>query len=322
MQALSKTISIKVHARLHMGFYDLTHNLTRTQKNFGSIGLALENPVTEMVASAADKLEIFGDVDAKSRENIIKIAQNLQKSINLQTSLSLRIGSIIPSHVGLGSGTQLVLSLVSLFNQVYNLNLTQAQIAQLSGRGARSGIGLGAFEQGGFLVDAGKQADALPEIAIRHDFPQGWRIILVSDSAQLGMHGVHELNAFKALKPMQSDLKTMVLEDMAPALQRADLLAFGAYMDDLQAYNGAYFSPVQGGLYASNNVESALNYLKQNGVACVGQSSWGPTGFAIVGNAEKANLYLEALKKEFAANANLSFALTQGYNQGATIKAE
>ena len=255
MQVPSKTISIKVHARLHMGFYDLTG----LHKNFGSVGLALENPVTEIVASTTDKLEVFGDIDAKSRENIIKIAQNTQKSLNLHTSLMLNIKNLIPSHVGLGSGTQLALSLVALFNQAYNLNLTQAQIAQLSGRGARSGIGLGAFEHGGFLVDAGKQADALPEIAIRHEFPQGWRVLLMCDSAHVGVYGEHEFNAFRTLKPMQNNLKNMVLNHMAPALQRADLLAFGAYMDDLQAYNGTYFSPIQGGMYASRNVENVLN---------------------------------------------------------------
>ena len=317
MQTYSEIFSIKAHARLHMGFFDLHGGLGR---RFGSLGLALARPVTEVEASVADTFSIIGDIDAESSENIAKSVKLLQKSLNLPTSLKLNIKQRIPSHVGLGSGTQLALSLVALFNALYNLNLSQTQMAQLSGRGARSGIGLGAFEQGGFLVDTGKQADALPEIAIRHEFPENWRIILASDNAHVGAHGMAELQAFQRLKPMQNSLKNMVFDHMAPALARADLLVFGAYMRDLQAYNGTYFSPVQGGMFASRNVADALAFLQQNGVACVGQSSWGPTGFAIVESESKANLHLAQLKRQFAGYIDLSFAIAQGYNQGVTIQ--
>lgn len=318
-QTFSKIFSAKAHARLHVGFFDLCGG---AESRFGSVGFALESPVTEFEATLSDEFSIIGDIDVKSRENIAKSIQKLQKIFNLQTSLKLNIKQLIPTHAGLGSGTQLVLSLVALFNAAYDLQLSQAQIAQLSGRGIRSGIGLGAFFQGGFLVDSGRQGDALPEIVLRHDFPEAWRIILVSDAAHVGLHGEHELSAFQTLKPMQSSLKSMVFDQVVPALECADLLAFGAGIDDLQAYNGAYFAPIQGGKYASKKVEIALTWLKQNGVVCVGQSSWGPTGFAIVEDKSAAQLYLEQLKKQFAANADLSFAVTQGYNQGATIKAE
>ena len=316
---LNKVFSVKAHARLHMGFFDLQGG---PLCKFGSLGMTLNNPVTEIDASVAEKFAINRNIDAKSSENIAKITQRLQKKLNLQGSLNLHVNSLIPQHIGLGSGTQLALSLVSLFNQAYHLQLSQSQIAQLSGRGARSGIGLGAFEQGGFLVDVGKQNELLPVIAFRHEFPKNWRVILVCDKTHIGVHGAHELNAFNTLKPMHSNLKNRVLERMVPALQRGDLLAFGAYMDDLQAYNGAYFGPAQGGLYASQHVENALNYLRQHGVACVGQSSWGPTGFAIIESEAKANIYLENLKKQFADEMNLSFTITQGFNQGAMIKAE
>ncbi len=316
MQTISKKLSIKAHARLHFGFFDLCGSPGR---KFGSLGLALAQPVTEIEASIADTFSIVGNTDAKSSENITNSVQLLQKTLNLPASLTLNIKQRIPCHAGLGSGTQLALSLVALFNQLYDLNISETQMAQLSGRGARSGIGLGAFERGGFLVDSGKNLNDLPEIAIRYDFPQNWRIILVSDNVHVGVHGESELQAFQTLKPMQSSLKEMVFSQMVPALQRADLLAFGAYMSDLQAYNGTYFSPIQGGHFASKNVESALTFLQENGAVCLGQSSWGPTGFAIVENEVKANLHLAQLKKQFAYVENLSFVMTQGYNQGATL---
>ena len=317
VQTSTEIFSIKAHARLHFGFFDLCD---RSGRKFGSLGLTLASPVTEIEASLVDTFSVIGDIDTKSIENIAKNTQLLQKSLNLQMLCKLNIKRLIPNHAGLGSGTQLALSLVALFNKLYDLNLSQTHMTQLSGRGARSGIGLGAFMQGGFLVDAGKQADDLPEIAVRHDFPENWRIILLCDNAHVGVHGELEQEAFQTLKPMQNSLKNMVYDHMAPALERSDLLAFGAYMADLQAYNGMYFSPVQGGKFASRDVADALAFLQKNGVACFGQSSWGPTGFAIVENENKANLYLEQLKKQFVDVANLSFAVTQGYNHGATIK--
>jgi predicted sugar kinase len=145
-------------------------------------------------------------------------------------------------------------------------------------------------------------------------------VLLIADSAYTGVHGEEELQAFQTLKPAYGSLRDMVFNHMMPALQRADLLAFGAYMAELQAYNGEYFAPVQGGHYASKDVEIVLNWLKQNGVACVGQSSWGPTGFAIVESAQQAETLQSQAQLAFAGKPNISFQICRGKNTGALIK--
>jgi beta-ribofuranosylaminobenzene 5'-phosphate synthase len=111
----------------------------------------------------------------------------------------------------------------------------------------------------------------------------------------------------------------MVFNHMALALKRADLLAFGAYMQDLQAYNGAYFAPIQGGHYASADVAAVLAWLQKNGAACVGQSSWGPTGFAIFESENMANAMQKQLQQQFADFANISFQIVRAKNTGASI---
>jgi predicted sugar kinase len=153
----------------------------------------------------------------------------------------------------------------------------------------------------------------------RYDFPEGWRVLLVTDSAFAGVHGAAELQAFQTLKPAKNSLQAMVFDYMAPALQRADLLAFGAYMADLQAYNGDYFAPIQGGRFASKDVEEALNWLQNNGAACVGQSSWGPTGFAILENKTQAESLQSQAQRVFAAKSNIGFQVTRGKNTGASV---
>ena len=116
-------------------------------------------------------------------------------------------------------------------------------------------------------------------------------------------------------------LKKMMFEHMLPALQRSDLLAFGAYMQDLQAYNGDYFAPAQGGRYASHDVAEVLAWLQANGASCVGQSSWGPTGFAILANQQQAENLQTQAQLAFADTPNISFTIVRGKNSGASISA-
>ena len=304
-------VKVATSARLHMGFFDLSGTISK----FGSLGISLNAPCTHITLARSDRVLI----DAKSDENVTKIVKILVNTFNVKQNFSLIMHDSIPAHAGLGSGTQLALAIGVGLNQLFNLDISLAQIALVAKRGKRSGIGIGAFEQGGVLVDTGITNDELPQIALRQNFPENWRVLLVNDSASKGVHGDAELQAFKLLKPAQNSLRDMMFNYMMPALQRVDLLAFGAYMMDLQAYNGAYFAPVQGGHYASRDVAEVLAWLQNNGASCVGQSSWGPTGFAILGSAEHAESLKNHVQLAFANKANISFAICCGNNTGATI---
>jgi beta-RFAP synthase len=318
----SGVFNIKSHGRLHLGFFDLHGGLGR---KFGSLGLALENPATEIEACVSDVLKIEGAIDVKSRENISKIMQNMQNEFNLQTSCNFKVSRFIPNHVGFGSGTQMSLSVVALISKLHDLNLDQRQIALFSGRGARSGVGLGTFFQGGLVVDAGRgEKNTIPPVIARLDFPNDWRILLINDNSQIGINGQMEHKAFSKLPEFSSSLAgelcRHVLMQGLPALHEQDLEGFGNTVHALQVATGEHFSGAQGGLYASRNVEEALNLLEKNAVKCMGQSSWGPTGFAILENDLIANEHLTQLKSRFADNLNLSFSMTQGYNIGASIQ--
>ena len=304
-------VKVITSARLHMGFFDLSG----ANNKFGSLGMSIDAPCTHVALAKSDKKLI----DTKSSENVAETVENLVNAFNIKQNFSLTIHESIPTHAGLGSGTQMALAIGAGLNQLFNLNVSITQIAKQAKRGKRSGIGIAAFEQGGVLVDYGKTNDELPCIALRHDFPDDWRVLLVSDSARNGVHGEAELQAFQLLKPAQNSLRDMMFKHMMPALQRRDLLAFGAYMMDLQAYNGEYFAPVQGGHFASRDVAEVLAWLQTNGAACVGQSSWGPTGFAILENQQMATRLQNEAQLAFASKANISFTICRGKNTGATI---
>ncbi len=312
----NQQVRVTTTARLHMGFFDLTGSVGR---RFGGIGLAIDAPCTEVQISESENLVI----DSKNSEYVAKIVEKLIKSFNLPKGFSVDVLQNIPEHAGLGSGTQMALAIGTALNHLFALNLNTTQIAAATTRGKRSGIGIGAFVQGGFLLDAGKHADKkdeeIPAIVARYIFPNDWRVLLVLDSAHTGVHGAEELAAFHVLKPAPSSLKTMLIEHMLPALQRADLFTFGAQMQHLQAYNGDYFAPIQGGRYASPDVAEVLAWLQINGAPCVGQSSWGPTGFAILETKLQAESLQAQAQLVFADKPNISFKVVQGKNAGASV---
>ena len=312
-------ISVSSSARLHMGFFDLHGGLGR---KFGSIGLSIEEPNIKLTASRSEKLTLTGLANAR----LEKIAENLIAKLNLNGAVNLDILQNLPEHAGLGSGTQQALAIGVAISKLYGLNLSTPQIAELTGRGGRSGIGIAAFDLGGLLVDGGrvsnttlsKNGNKVPPLLARYDFPKDWQILLILDNKQAGIHGEEELEAFKTLPVFPENLaahlcRSLLMQGL-PALVEQDLVVFGKCIKELQMHVGDYFAPAQGGRYASQQVGAVLQYLEKLGVACFGQSSWGPTGFAVFESAEIAHKNMLELKMKFS-EPHLTFMIC-GANNG------
>jgi beta-RFAP synthase len=322
-------VTVNSTARLHMGFFDLHGGLGR---KFGSIGLSLTAPAIELTAisSKNKKAKVAGalSMPATTVARASVIMEQLIKKLHLTGGISLNINQYIPEHTGLGSGTQLALAIGSAVSNLYNLNLNSAQIAELTGRGGRSGIGIAAFDQGGLLVDGGRASSngtsRIPPLLARYDFPDYWRILLVLDTKQPGIHGENELEAFNQLPAFSENLAAHlcrhVLMQAMPALIEHDLTAFGNSIQELQAHVGDYFAPAQGGRYASRQVGAVLEHLGSLGVACAGQSSWGPTGFAVLESESSARGMLSTLQQQFVEFNNISYQIVRGKNSGALIQ--
>lgn len=312
----SQSVFVNAFARLHMGFLDLNGSQGR---RFGSLGLGLNAPDT--LIELAIGHQVFGGDEEPAYVN--KNKQLILKHAKIDADVSVKVHREIPRHFGLGSGTQMALAIGAGLSQLFNLDLKPADIAAMTGRGLRSGIGIGTFECGGIVLDGGRGDEThVPPIIVQHPFPEAWRVLLVFDHTHVGVHGDEELNAFATLQDADlhetQKINHQILMRALPAIQEHDLRAFGESIALLQAYTGDYFSPIQGGRYASDQVTEVLNYLIDCGVSCAGQSSWGPTGFAVFESDEIAQQYLTKLKAKFPAEA-LSWLICQGSNIGASV---
>lgn len=317
----SHRISIESSARLHLGFVDLNGNLGR---RFGSLGLALNGLSTQVTAEASSGFYIEGDDSIRAEDYALKILHGF----GLPRRLRLTVKSAIPVHAGLGSGTQLALAVATAIAELFSLDCDTQQLAALTGRGHRSGIGIGVFETGGFVFDGGHAPTTIvPPVLARFEFPQQWRVLLVRDEAYQGLSGAAEVIAFESIKPMDEALAARLcrrtLLGVFPALVESDFGSFSDHIATIQQAVGAHFGAYQGGQFTSPAVADAVEWVQRtHSVTGVGQTSWGPTGFAFVEGEAQALQILEALTNRYHDDTGLRCSVHQAHNDGAAIARE
>jgi len=308
--------AVSTTARLHFGFLDPSG---RGKRPFGSFGLSLDRPTTRLTLERAGSFEASGP----ERERGLRYLRGITASSGRAASYRLRIDEAIPPHAGLGSGTQLALAVGSAFAALEDLHLDAQEIATRLGRGARSGIGIATFAQGGVVLDSGPRQGRLPQLVSRIPFPAEWRVLLIFDSGSSGLAGESETDAFDTLPEFPESeaaaLHRRITQGALPALVARDFTTFCDEVGHLQAAMGAYFAPLQGGPYASAKVSEALAWLRGQGVSGLGQSSWGPTGFAFAASETDGQAMLKGLRAE-VRHRGLDFELAHGRNEGAKIE--
>ncbi|HEY8064786.1 MAG TPA: beta-ribofuranosylaminobenzene 5'-phosphate synthase family protein [Methylosinus sp.] len=313
------SVSVVAAARLHLGFLDMNGALGR---KFGGLGLSIDAPATRLTLRPAEAMEATGPDAERARA----LLENAVAALAPGKRYRLTMEQAIPPHSGLGSGTQLALAITAALRRIEDLPQHVEADAALLQRGARSGLGAGLFTRGGLVVDGGRGADTTtPPVISRLAFPETWRILLVSDPAAIGLHGAEERKAFAELPPFSEadagKLCRLVLMQALPAAAEEDFVAFGAAVTAIQSIVGDYFAPAQGGRrFTSAAVENLLARLAEAGATGVGQTSWGPTGFAFAPNEAEARR-LEARVRGAAEASGLSLAVVAGADRGARIDA-
>ncbi|MFQ5658971.1 MAG: beta-ribofuranosylaminobenzene 5'-phosphate synthase family protein [Gammaproteobacteria bacterium] len=313
-------VSVFAPARLHLGFIDMHGGLGRY---FGSLGISLAEIHTDLVMTRDSGIS----ADGPGSDRAAVCAERLITHLQLDGGVHIKLNSVIPEHMGLGSGTQMSLAVATAIARLHGLNISIADLAAVMDRGSRSGIGIGAFMYGGFIVDGGLGADSkVPPIISHMDFPETWRFILVIDNERRGIEGPAEKQAFKHLAGMDertvADVCRLVLMQVLPAVAESDCRQFGEAITAIQQVSGNYFAEIQGGQYNSPEVGRALSSLLDDGAHGIGQSSWGPTGFAVFASETDARHALERLINDHENSHRLQFILCRARNNKADVRLE
>jgi beta-RFAP synthase len=280
-------VFVEAPARLHFGVLDLHGGLGR---RFGGLGAAIPEPSLLLEAVPAAGIEAEGpDADR------VAASAALARERLGTGGAAFRVHRSIPAHAGLGSGTQLALAAARALAELHGIDADAATLARAVDRGRRSAIGTYAFHAGGFIVEGGRVPgrDDLAPLLARYELPRSWRYVVAIPEGPPGLSGEAEADAFRRMPP--PDLREvervshLVLMRLLPSIVEADLAGFGAALSEIQQITGGWFAAGQGGVFAPGGTAELVERFRRGGAAGVGQSSWGPTTYAIVEGARRAD---------------------------------
>jgi len=325
-------ITLKSPSRIHIGLIDLNGSIGRVD---GGLGIALDYPNFHIEGKESSEIEIeIGckgiqeDTLKSIRDRLYQVSRRVLDYIG-EEGIYIKVRDTIPLHSGLGSGTQMALSTGMLISKVYNKELDIKTLASITGRGGTSGIGVYAFERGGFIVDGGhtfgKGKDKkifapssasknvrVPPLIFRHDFK--WDIVLTIPKGE-NIHGDREVDIFKKYCPVPLEetqrICHIVLMKILPAIVEGDIVSFGEGINKLQ-YLG--FKKVEVGLQ-KEIVRDLLGELQRVGYS--GLSSFGPTLYSVCDGKEDIRKVVETSKEFFdRIGIDGEIVITKGNNEG------
>lgn len=330
-QHQAAVLTLRAPGRLHLGFLDPAGSLGRP---FGSLGLVIDGfeTVVELSPASADSLTAASPEAAAELPRARAHLERLREHTDIPRSLHLHLRQVLPAHAGFGSGTQLALAIGRAFTELHGLSVPSPELARWLGRGQRSGIGISGFDDGGLLLDGGPGVDGRPApLLARLSLPAAWRVIVVQHGGQQGLSGTHEVQALRTLQPLPqasaADICHQVLMRVLPGAASDDFSAFAAGLTHLQRLLGQHFAPAQGGsAYTSAAVGQLVQWIEEstrqrNGEpgAAIGQSSWGPTGFAILPTQAAAQAAVEAAHSAGLVLPGMSLKIVRALDRGALL---
>ena len=331
-------IEVRTPGRLHFGLLAYraagaaapSSDVDSAWRRFGGAGLMIKSPGVWLRVRQGRGVTASGRMADRAQEFATRFFASARERGWIGTGFegaAIEVLRVPRPHTGLGSGTQLAMAVGrALAALIGRDGLPPDELAATVGRGLRSGIGAHGFFRGGFLVDGGKRdasAASLSPIVMRHDFPEAWRLVLVRPRALEGIAGQRELSAFASM-PTISDAATdrmcrLVLLGLAPALVERNVDAFGEALYELQRAVGECFAEAQGGVYADPMLEEVVRFIRARGVTGVGQSSWGPTLYAVCEDEECADVLANAVEERFGLNQAGEVMVTGAENAGAVL---
>lgn len=301
-------VFVEAPARLHFGMLDLAGTLGR---RFGGIGAAV--PAPSLLLSAETRAATI-TAEGPEAERAVRFAKRFVDHYGIEgRGAHFSIERAIPAHNGLGSGTQLALAVARSLAELYQLDTDVAMLATAVGRARRSAIGTWTFAHGGFVVEGGRRSGAgdAPDqpapLLVRLPIPPTWRCVIAVPRAALGVSGDAEVAAFASLPdPPVRDVEHVahvVLMSLLPALIESDLATFGSALTDVQYVTGRWFASAQGGAFAPGVGAALIAQMREWGAAGVGQSSWGPAVYGIVGDQRSGTDLAERVRASLGKDA-------------------
>jgi len=319
-------VSVSVGGRVHFGFRNLS--LAR-ERLYGGLGVALSEPRITVEASPASKVRCEDPEASEYAERAVSILD--------VPGVELAVENRLPSHVGLGSGTQRALAVLTAVARAHDREPRIREHAPSLGRGGRSGVGCETFVRGGFVADAGHPAErfttrpppvgewSVPKPIARHALPDSWRFLLVVPDIESGRSGTDENRTIgrvieRADPSIADDIARIVSQQLLPAAAEGDWQAFGGAVAAVSRLNGAWYADEQGGIYRPPLGDLVDSISASPTVAGAGQSSWGPTLYGLTDEDRAATARIAAREALSSVDIDGRVLVVAPRNEGARVE--
>ena len=280
-------VVVTAPARLHFGMLDPAGIGAR---RYGGCGVAIESPRVAVALSPRPAEEVIAR--GPDADRAAAFARRARTAFGLRGGVEVEVREAIPPHTGLGSGTKLGLAIARGVAELAGVSAGPEELADASGRGARSSVGSWTFAAPGLVVEAGvRDHDSISPLVARHPMPDRWRCVLALPLGVEGLSGNAEDRFFSLLQAdghaIEPRVSRLVLTALLPGLVTEDIDEFGAALSEMQREIGSMFAARQGGVFHPR-AAPVVHALGTLGVGAVGQSSWGPSVYGIVDSPERA----------------------------------
>jgi beta-RFAP synthase len=318
--ATCRIVDVEAPCRLHFGLLAFGQ---REGRQYGGVGVMIDKPAIRLQVREARRFETAGPLADRAKQ----FARNWTQFVGLGAEPACRIDvrSAAAQHSGLGVGTQLGLSVAAGLNAWHGLpQPSPAELAISAGRGLRSAVGTFGFALGGLIVERGKlPGELIAPLDFHSPLPPQWRFVLIQPRSGPGLSGAAEKQAFEHLpsvpEEVTADLVREVRQCLLPAAVHADFEAFSASVYRYGRLAGLCFAPIQGGPYNGPLLTQLVERLRSWGITGVGQSSWGPTLFALLPDENRAQALMDRLSESMPAGS-VTVSVAAASLGGATVE--
>jgi beta-ribofuranosylaminobenzene 5'-phosphate synthase len=312
-------VDITTGSRLHFG---LLCAPPESDWHYGGLGLMLNQPVWQInVAVIPDSTEDLLHTSPAVAERAARLLSEFRQLYPQLPAVQVTTRCEVDHHAGLGSGTQLTLSLTAAFVLLSGepRPTTIESLAAKLGRRQRSAIGTFGFDHGGFIVDEGRTSNRIQRIS----FPEEWRMVLLTPIASEGLSGSTEEAFFGEREFLDAELvqkfDSLINNSILPSLAQHNLAKFREALATYGEMVGSYYAAAQGGVFSDESIRELTEQLRHQGIRGAVQSSWGPTA-CIPAASEDDALAIQRAVFDIKSMHRMQVTIAEPRNTGATIR--
>jgi len=313
---------------LHFGLFALAAPVQSVgQRSYGGVGVMVDSPLSLVLHFRATSGFQVDAAESRLTERIAAFARRWAEFYSQPLDgVRIQLASNTPDHIGLGTGTQLGLSVAAGLAAFHGLPVPPIEeLVRSVGRGLRSAVGAYGFSLGGLIVDRGKlPGEFLAPLDCRLELPDEWRFLLVRPQQGAGLAGEREQAAMEQanrnLQPLTEKLVTEAREHLIPAAAKGHFANFAASLGRYCETAGQFYADVQGGSFNGPVVTALAARIRGLRHVGLGQSSWGPTLFVACENEAAAEQLTDDLRRTESAGEPIQFTIARVCNAPARIE--